>query len=157
MSMPSLPPVTILASDYARLGELVKVAHEDQHPVAKFLFSEIQRARILDSTPPQFDNVTLNRWVTYRVDWGPAESRILVHPQDYVAPKRQLSVLSPEGAALIGLKVGDRMPYRSIDGWLHVVTVESLDPPITIVPFTRDARARPDPQNDSFDPGPDAA
>jgi regulator of nucleoside diphosphate kinase len=154
----TLPPVTIPASDYARLKKLAIAAWGDQHPVAMFLLSEIRRARIVEAVGPQKDVVTLNGWVTYRLDLGPCERRILVHPEEYVSSQHQLSVLSPVGAALIGLKVGDRMPYLTIDGAFHVVVAMSIHPPAKILRFVEHApRMRTELENDPFDPGPEAA
>jgi regulator of nucleoside diphosphate kinase len=136
----ALPPVIIPAPDYARLERLARAAWSDQHPTARFLLSEIRRARVVDDTVCRDDIVTLNRWVTYRLDLGRYESRILVHPEDYVSSERQLSVLSPVGTALIGIKVGDRMPYLSIEGAFHVVIAVSVGPPVKIVSFAQDAR-----------------
>ena len=100
----------------------------------------------------------MNRWVTYRLDLGRYESRILVHPEDYVSSERQLSVLSPVGTALIGIKVGDRMPYLSIEGAFHVVIAVSVNPPLKIVSFAQNARrVHINLEDESFDPGPQAA
>ena len=158
MSKPALPPVIIPAADYVRLEQLARLAWSDQHPAANFLLSEIRRARVVDESSSRDKIVTLNNWVTYRLDAGPFESRVLVHLEDYVSPERQLSVLSPVGAALIGIKVGDRMPYLSIEGVFHVVVAVSIDPPVKIVPFMPHTRqVRTNPEDDPFDPGPHAA
>ena len=157
MSM-ALPPVILPKPDYARLERLARRAWSDQHPTARFLLSEIRRARVVDDSVCREDIVTLNRWVTYRLDLGRYESRILVHPEDYVSSERQLSVLSPVGTALIGIKVGDRMPYLSIEGAFHVVIAVSVNPPLNIVSFAQNARrAHINLEDDSFDPGPQAA
>ena len=154
----ALPPVIIPALDYARLERLARAAWSDQHPTARFLLSEIRRARAVDDSVCRDEIVTLNRWVTYRLDLGRYESRILVHPEDYVSSERQLSVLSPVGTALIGIKVGDRMPYLSIEGAFHVVIAVSVNPPLNIVSFAQNARrAHINLEDDSFDPGPQAA
>ena len=150
----ALPPVIIPAPDYARLERLARAAWSDQHPTARFLLSEIRRARVVDDTVCRDDIVTLNRWVTYRLDLGRYESRILVHPEDYVSSEFQLSVLSPVGTALIGIKVGDRMPYLSIEGAFHVVIAVSVDPPVKIVSFAQNApRVHINLEDEPFDPG----
>jgi regulator of nucleoside diphosphate kinase len=154
----ALPPVIIPAPDYARLERLARAAWSDQHPTARFLLSEIRRARVVDDTVCRDDIVTLNRWVTYRLDLGRYESRNLVHPEDYVSSERQLSVLSPVGTALIGIKVGDRMPYLSIERAFHVVIAVSVGPPVKFVSFAQDARrVHINLEDEPFDPGPQAA
>jgi regulator of nucleoside diphosphate kinase len=129
MSTARLPPVCIPRSDYVRLERLATRANSERHPIAAFLLSEIRRARVFEPRGRGNAVVSLNKWVTYRLDGGPSECRILVHPEDYLSPARQLSVLSPLGAALIGLRIGDRMPYSDELGLSHVVTPVSLDPP----------------------------
>ena len=89
---------------------------------------------------------------------GPLREPILVHPEDYVSSERQLSVLSPVGTALIGIKVGDRMPYLSIEGAFHVVIAVSVNPPLKIVSFAQNTRrVHINSKTKSFDPGPQAA
>ena len=54
------------------------------------------------------------------------ESRLLVFPDDFRNFETHLSVLSPLGAALVGLGVGSRMPFVDLDGELRLVTVEAI-------------------------------
>lgn len=127
----SLPPVRIPESDYGRLAGVARQAAEDFHPVAGFLLDELRRATVVPESELPIDIVALNGWVTYRFDRGwRAESRVLVCPQDYRSAAVHLSVLSPLGAALVGLRVGDRISYSSIEGIAHVASVESLDAPL---------------------------
>jgi hypothetical protein len=92
----------------------------DSYPVGTFLRAEVHRAIVTDQTDE--DVVRLNAWVTYRVDWTATESRIIVHPDDYLPGGPYLSVLSPLGAALIGIRVGDHMPFLDSGKRPHLVT-----------------------------------
>ena len=153
----ALPPVIIPAPDYARLERLARAAWSDQHPTARFLLSEIRRARVVDDTVCRDDIVTLNRWVTYRLDLGRYESRILVHPEDYVSSEFQLSVLSPVGTALIGIKKGPDalLEHRESISRRHC---RECRPPVKIVSFAQDARrVHINLEDEPFDPGPQAA
>ncbi len=129
-----LPPVSIPEPDCRRLDDVVRQAAADRHPVAAFLACELSRANVLSADEFPADTVTLDRWVTFRFDrgWRP-ERRLLVCPQDYQLAELHLSVLSPLGAALIGLRVGSEIAYRSIEGVRHVASVESLGAP----PFSK--------------------
>jgi hypothetical protein len=50
-----------------------------------------------------------------------------VYPEDLRWPGAELSVLTPLGIALLGLRVGDGMPFRtSRDGPVHEVVVEDV-------------------------------
>jgi hypothetical protein len=117
-----LPPVRLSSRDWARLMRLAFDEKHTAHPVGPFLRTEVHRAIVLDELGHREDVVRLNAWVKYQLDARPPESRFLVHPEDYAAGKRQLSVLSPIGAALIGIRVGDPMPFVSTEGQLHLVT-----------------------------------
>jgi transcription elongation GreA/GreB family factor len=108
------------------------------HPVGPFLRSEVHRAIVLDDHGHREDVVRLNAWVKYQLDARPPESRFLVHLEDYAAGKRQLSVFSPIGAALIGIRVGDPMPFVSTEGRLHLITALTVGQ----VPACRDRGRR---------------
>ena len=137
-----LPSIGIARRDHARLERLADDAVKERHPVGRFLMSEIRRAIVFDTNQVPDGTVCLNEWVTYRVDGGrQSESRILVCPHDLRNGLMELSVLSPLGAALLGMSVGQRMKFFSIEGGLHSVTVESvLAPAGAPVLFPRQAR-----------------
>lgn len=122
-----LPPVSVPEPDRSRLDEVVRQAAADRHPMAAFLACELSRATVVPADEFPTDTVALDRWVTFRSDrnWQ-ADRRLLVCPEDYKSARLHLSVLSPLGAALIGLRIGSQIPYRSIEGVRHVATVEGL-------------------------------
>lgn len=152
-----MPAVVLPQDDFGRLEQLAVRASAEQHPLAPTLVSELNRARVTHDRSVLSEVASLNKWVTYRVDWGPSESRCLVHPDDYVDHERQLSVLSPEGAALIGIGIGDRMPFTDLKGDPHCITLVSVDAGPRILPFKRKVSAKPDTNDEPFDPGPTAA
>jgi len=133
--MLTFPSVRLPNEDWTRLMALAVDAENDLHPVGSFLKAEVHRATVVEK--PDDDVVRLNAWVTYRVDWGPTESRLLVHPHDYTSGGHHLSVLSPVGAALIGIRIGDRMPFFEVGRILHVVTPISLRQEPTTLGFLR--------------------
>ncbi|ABE38090.1 GreA/GreB family elongation factor [Rhodopseudomonas pseudopalustris] len=139
------PPVSIASRDFGRLRQIAVQALASRDPVGRFLFSELERAVVIDSPAPPL-TVRLDDWVTFRADDDqPLESRILVLPGHYRRNALHLSVLSPVGAALVGLRPGARMHYQGVDGVQHVATVESLEPPEGVISLMqrRSARARP--------------
>jgi regulator of nucleoside diphosphate kinase len=130
MNTGQFPQVNVGMSDRTRLDGVVQRAASDRHPSAALLGLEMKRAQICADRDLPPDVVRINRWVTYRIDSGwSQESRILVCPEDYRDAAHHLSVLSPLGTALVGLRVGDRMPYATFEGVPHVAHVVSLDPP----------------------------
>jgi regulator of nucleoside diphosphate kinase len=153
------PSISIASADFGRLQELALRALTARDPVGHFLFSELERATVETAATPPLA-VRLDEWVTFRADDGaPRESRVLVLPENFRSSSLHLSVLSPLGAALIGLRPGARMPYRGMDGASHVATVESLSPPDGVVSLRqrRSTLVRIIDDNNPDDDGPTAA
>lgn len=158
-----IPRIIIARRDYAHLERLAANALRERHPVSRFLMSEIQRAVVYDTHDMPRGTACLNGWVTYRVDGSKhTESKILVCPDEFTSAQINLSVLSPLGAAVIGMGVGDRMKFFSIAGELHHVIVESLSAPTNaplLFPFKprRVVRQVPIDPHEPDDDGPSAA
>ena len=122
-----LPQVTIATHDYNRLMSVAAMDRNRRKPHRQFLMSELRRAALCHPDALPDDVVSTNAKVTYRIDGGRPMAHVLVHPQDLLWPGAELSVLTPLGIALLGLRVGDRMPFRtSQDGPWHEVVVEDV-------------------------------
>jgi regulator of nucleoside diphosphate kinase len=124
----SLPPAIVVTSDYGRLMRLAKVLADQSHPLASPLLRELLRAELREPDALPHDVVTLDRFVAYRLaEKAAPEYRALVHPDDRMWPPAEISVLSPVGISLLGLRPGDRMPLLgSADEpaeWVQVVGV----------------------------------
>lgn len=126
MSYLTLPTINIGRQDYVQLKKVAEAARKKRHPTAPFLLSEIRRARVLDDRPSEAV-VGIDRKVSYRVNFGPSQCRLLVLPNRFRDTDSEISILSQLGTALIGLKARDRMPYRDIFGALHFVTVMDVE------------------------------
>jgi transcription elongation GreA/GreB family factor len=125
---------------------------------AMFLRVEIDRAEIVPDDARDIDSiVTIGSWVTYWSNWGvPRKTIQLVRPEDLTSDLAQISVLSGLGAALVGLRVGDQMPYF-VAGCMNVIRIESVNrPEANVVPLFRTPALVDDEPFDS-DPGPTAA
>jgi regulator of nucleoside diphosphate kinase len=72
--------------------------------------------------------VSVNTRVIYRFDSEPGfRAHLLVRPLDLTGSGDELSAASPLGAALLGLRVGDRMPFcDNRSGGQHTVMVEGI-------------------------------
>ncbi|WOH53313.1 GreA/GreB family elongation factor [Bradyrhizobium sp. sBnM-33] len=153
-----LPKIVLSVSDHPRLEQLARAAAQQGDMCAMFLMVEINRAEIVpDDTCDTQSIVTIGSWIRYWSNWGaPRKTVQLVWPEDCTSDLAQISVLSPLGAALIGLHVGDQMPYF-VAGCMNVVRIESVTgPESNVVPLVRaPVFADNDPIDD--DPGPTAA
>ncbi|WOH69065.1 GreA/GreB family elongation factor [Bradyrhizobium sp. BWA-3-5] len=127
MSNPSIPDVTLPASDHRRLEQLARVGADQGDNDARFLLSEINRAEIVPDHAARLNSiVTMGSWVTFWVSWGfPPATRRLVYPEDYTSERTQIPVMSPLGAALVGLKVGSDIPFFTA-GRTNLVRVERV-------------------------------
>ena len=151
-----LPKIALAASDYPRLERLARLAAQKGDLDGIFLISEINRA---DIVPNDWDDlrsrVTVGSWVTCCTNWGvPRRIVQLAWPEECWSDPARISVLTPLGAALIGLQVGDQMPYF-VAGCLNVVRVLNVtrSSPNVVPLFPAGRRSRP--LDD--DPGPTAA
>jgi regulator of nucleoside diphosphate kinase len=138
-----LPEVAIRASEYQRLESIARVAAGRGAIEALFLLGELARATCVpdEEHDPDFlrTRVRMGSWITYWTEAGtkgvPRNTRQLVYPDQYKSSKWHLSVLSPLGAALIGLRVGSQMPFFH-KGSMHHVRVERVDKPSSnVVPL----------------------
>lgn len=153
-----LPKIALTASDYPRLEQLARVAALQGDMDGIFLMGEINRAEIIPDQAIEVGSlVTIGSWVTYWTNWGvPRRTVQLVWPEECTTDLAHIPVLSSLGAALIGLRVGDQMPYF-VAGCLNVVRVQSVSrSDSNVVPlFRNEAAERGRPFDD--DPGPAAA
>ncbi|WP_128934005.1 GreA/GreB family elongation factor [Bradyrhizobium zhanjiangense] len=160
MSIPSIPKVTLSVSEHRRLERLARVGAAQADVDAPFLLSEIQRAEIVPDCAARLDSiVTMGSWVTFWINWGfPLETRQLVYPEDYTSERTQIPVMSPLGAALVGLKVGSEIPFFTA-GRTNVVRIEGVsrtDPnDVVRVLFSNPMQSKK--LFDDDDPGPSAA
>jgi regulator of nucleoside diphosphate kinase len=95
--------------------------------VAETLLAELQRATVLapDKLP---DNVVrMGSTVGYRTDDGNERSVTLVYPAEADIAQGKISILTPIGAALIGLSVGQTIDWTTLDDRTHVLTIRSVD------------------------------
>jgi regulator of nucleoside diphosphate kinase len=104
------PEIVIAQSQRKGLKRLIAEAFRLRHRIAPFLSAEVRRAEICKDGALPDDAVAPGREVSYRLDWGEATPyRILVYPENYQDAERQISLLSPIGAALLGLRAGNEI------------------------------------------------
>ncbi len=121
-----LPPITLATNDYNRLlfTAMIRQKHNQRKP--DFLLKELRRAKVCHPSALPEDVVSTNCRVIYRID-NEVKSRahLLVHPEDLIWPGAEISVTTPLGTALLGLRVGDRMAFVE-DGRVREVYVEGI-------------------------------
>lgn len=128
----NFPPVTISAGDYDRLAFLASFGLNDpQHrAAATMLANELIRATVLTSRAIPRSVVRMHSHVEFRDDvtWD-VRRAALVYPDEVDGGEGRISVLSPEGAALIGLSGGQSIMWWAPGGWRSLTLLRVLPEP----------------------------
>ena len=132
------PAITLTRSDHERLSGLADSISSRNPAVADQLASELDRARVVDDRRISADVVRMGSRLRFTTDAGEDRTVTLVFPGDANIAEGKISVLTPIGAALIGLSAGQSIDWTSLDGRTHRLTVESVE-----FPAVAEAEARP--------------
>jgi regulator of nucleoside diphosphate kinase len=110
------PPIYIEEAHYDRLYALATAFLDRMPEAAGTLLEEIERARIVKACGDRAI-VTMGTEVTYRDERsGRIEIVRLVYPDEADIAERKVSVLTPVGAALIGVPEGGTIAWQGRDG-----------------------------------------
>ena len=114
-----LPPITISGIDFDRLSRLAELAADKAPATADFLAREVARATLAPSGFPLNGIVAMGSEVEFRDDvTGQIRVVTLVYPEDADIAASKISVLTPVGAALIGLSAGQSIEWQTpTGGW----------------------------------------
>jgi regulator of nucleoside diphosphate kinase len=125
------PPIAIDASHFARLSALSSLTNEPMMDVCEYLREELDRAHILPAEKLRPDIVSLGSQVQFRDErTGKSQEVFLVYPLDADIARRRVSVLTPVGAALLGLSVNQTISFRTRSGERRELTVLKVSPAI---------------------------
>ncbi len=117
------PSITISETDYERLTGLAE-ALEDRNPdVSETMMAELDRARVVRDGSLAATIVRMGSTVVYTADGGPEKTVTLVYPGEADIEKGRISITTPVGTALIGLKEGQSIDWTARTGQTHKLTV----------------------------------
>lgn len=121
------PPIIVSSLDMERLEQLLDSLPAAQAGTREALFEELARAELVEPEDMPPDVVTMNSRVRFVLDHGQEEfDMALAYPKDVNGAGDKLSVLTPVGNALLGLKVGDSIDWTRPDGGRFEVTVREI-------------------------------
>ena len=122
------PKLIIDERAYPRLLALAERARAQAPELASRLIEEIERADLRPASEMPGDVVTLGSEVTFRQD---EQTQIvqIVAPDDADIERRRISVLTPVGAALLGLAVGQKISWEMPDKRGSVLEVVAVRQP----------------------------
>jgi regulator of nucleoside diphosphate kinase len=124
------PTIILSADDYKRLSALARAARKRMPDLADELADEIGRARVLAKGKHPQHIVCMNSEVEFRDDTiGKIQRVTLVYPEEADISQRKVSVLTPVGRALIGLRNGHSITWETPNGEVRQLTVLSVREP----------------------------
>ena len=122
------PPLTVARSDHGELTRLALAGTGYSSDDAEDLLHELERAKIVPDKNVPADVVRMGSRVRFRT--GRDERQVtLTWPAEADIASRRISVLTPVGTALIGLRAGQSISFRTRDGRPQMLTVLEVLPP----------------------------
>jgi len=118
------PPIAIDESHFTRLSALSSLTNGPMMEVCRYLREELDRAHVLPAEKLRPDIVNLGSRVEFRDEQtGKVQEIVLVYPFDADIACRRVSVLTPVGAALLGLSVNQTISFHTRTGEQRELTV----------------------------------
>lgn len=122
------PKIVVSQDDHEKLIDLAEAAMERAPAVAEELLAEMDRADVLPAAELPANVIRMGTTLTYSAD--DQKRRVtLVYPADADIAQGRISILTPVGAALIGLSEGQSIRWTARDGRVHSLTIESVEAP----------------------------
>lgn len=153
-----LPAIVLADAEHESLVSLASEAEERLPGVGEPLLTELDRAKIVAENELPADVVRMGSTVVFRSDDGQERKVTLVYPAKADIAEGKISVMTPIGAALIGMREGASINWTARDGReqrLTVLSVRQAEDTENVVPLRARPAAHDAPHDD--DPGPQAA
>jgi regulator of nucleoside diphosphate kinase len=124
------PPIALSVRDFEQLSTLARAAEARMPDVAMQLSEELERAYIVPPGEAADRHVQMGSDVEFRDETtGRVQRIVLVYPDQADISRARVSVLTPIGAALIGLGVGDSIEWNTRTGEVRRLTVLRVGAP----------------------------
>ena len=129
------PPSHVLARESDLIASLALTVEHRQPVVAAMLLEEIERAELHEANTMPADAVRIGSAVSFMDErTGHVRSVQLVMPIDADIEEGRVSILTPVGAALYGLRAGDAIDWPDLDGKVRRITIVAVTQPATKKP-----------------------
>lgn len=126
----SLPKIKVTAEDHERLAGLVTAAMDRMPEVVGYLSDELDRAQVVRAGRSALGFVRMGSEVEFRDDTtGKVQVVSLVYPGEADIGQGRISVLTPVGAALLGLSKGQSIDWATRTGAAKRLTVLDVREP----------------------------
>ncbi|MHB2264521.1 nucleoside diphosphate kinase regulator [Aliihoeflea sp. PC F10.4] len=121
------PAITLTRTDHDRLSRLAESAPAHNADIAEQLFQELDRARVVADERIAASVVRMGSRLRFSSDAGADRTVTIVFPGEADIAAGKISILTPIGAALIGLSSGQSIEWTARDGRTHRLRVECVD------------------------------
>ena len=123
----ALPPIQLVEREADIISDLAWAARDRFPDVCEQLLEEVGRARLCPQTDLPEDVVAMGSDVTYRDARSGAVRQVrLVYPRQADVALGHISILTPIGAALIGMRVGAAILWPDRDGQLRDIIIDAV-------------------------------
>lgn len=122
------PEIFVTHEDHEELTDLAQKAL-GRAPGAAMLLEEMERATLAPAGALPAGVLAMNGAVAFEYDGRTYRDFRLVHPANANFAEGRISVLTPVGAALIGLAEGQSIWWPDQDGAIHRLTVTHVGAP----------------------------
>ena len=124
------PQIHMIDTEAERLSELALTIENAMPQVSELLLRETTRAKLHRAVGIPADVVTMRTEVEYRDEAsGIARTVTLAWPQDADIAAGRVSILTPIGAGLIGLREGQQILWPDRDGRERNLTIVRVSQP----------------------------
>jgi len=121
------PPIQMSESDADRLSELAATVEARLPEVAGMLLDEIERAQIVAAAAMPQDVIRMHSTVAFADDGSGRQRTIqLVYPAEADIDQGRVSILTPVGAGLIGLRTGQSISWPDRNGHVRLLRIVSV-------------------------------
>lgn len=129
-SVAERPPLHMIESEAERIADLAINIEQRLPQVSALLLEETGRATVHSAADLPSGVVTMHATVEF-VDEASGQSRTvqLVYPRDADIDAGRISILTPVGAGLIGLREGQSISWPDRDGNERRLTIVKVDRP----------------------------
>lgn len=121
------PPIDMIDTEADALTNLAMGIEERLPQVSELLLDEIARARICSADRIGADVVTMHSTVEFSDEASGAKRTVqLVYPKDADIAANRISILTPIGAGLIGLRQGQSIIWPDRSGHERVLKIDRV-------------------------------
>ena len=124
LAEPSRPPIFLSEAEADALSTLATSPAHRSRAASRMLLEEIDRAEIRDWSSLPADVVTMMSHVSFVDEASGAAHQVqLVYPGSADSDAHRISILTPLGAGLIGLREGESIDWPDRSGHLRRLTI----------------------------------